>query len=261
MEIKYMIFAIDDNPEYSDFWPINSEICRKKLGITPVLFHITNEDSDFYEDDFGLVKKVKALTNINTGFQAQIFRMYGTKFFPNDICMTNDIDMLLFNRDYLEYNLKDLDDDSLVIFASDGYDSSRPECSPIEYSVERYPICYITGKGSIFNQLLNTDVSFLEYCLRLLSLELGWDTDEIYFGSQVGKNEIINVHKIKRGISSNFYTPGRIEKHNFIDLNVSKLDLNGVIDIEYFIDCHCARPYSIYEKEINNLKNLILKTI
>jgi hypothetical protein len=48
MKLEKIIFATDDNPEYSGFWKINSEICKKKLGITPVLFKIgeTNLQQD-----------------------------------------------------------------------------------------------------------------------------------------------------------------------------------------------------------------------
>jgi len=78
MIIGKVIFAVDDNPHYSGLWPIVSEICFKKLGILPVLFHITDEESDFLKDEYGLVKKVKKLSDIDTGKQSQIIRMWGT---------------------------------------------------------------------------------------------------------------------------------------------------------------------------------------
>ena len=95
MKIDKIIFSSDDS-HYLDFWKINSEITLKKLGITPVLFHITDEDSDFFEDEFGLVKKIKRLTNHSDKVQSQIVRMYATKYFPNEICLTNDIDIFLY---------------------------------------------------------------------------------------------------------------------------------------------------------------------
>jgi hypothetical protein len=52
MKVDKVIFSSDDS-EYLDFWKLNSEITFKKLGITPVLFHITDEETDFYEDNFG----------------------------------------------------------------------------------------------------------------------------------------------------------------------------------------------------------------
>ena len=63
MKLDKIIFAIDDNPEYSGFWEINSEICKKKIGVTPVLFKIGNTESDFYEDKFGIVKEVNPVNS------------------------------------------------------------------------------------------------------------------------------------------------------------------------------------------------------
>jgi hypothetical protein len=91
-----------------------------------------------------------------------------------------------------------------------------------------------------------------------LSLNIGWDADEIYFGKLVNKTGI-KVNKIKRGISSNFFTPRRIEKHNFYETEMFKLNLNGFVDLDYFVDCHCARPYSRFKTQIDNLINIILK--
>lgn len=253
--ISKIIFSSNSHPNYIEFWEVNSLICSKKLKITPVLFHICDEDSDFYWDDFGLVKKVKQISD-NSGFEAQIFRMYGTKFFMNDICLTNDIDMLLFNKDYLKNDL--IDKNSITILNSDTYDPKRPECVGIYSGPDRYPICYIVATGKIFNKILDTNVSFVEYHNRLLSLNIGWDTDEIYFGTLINKTDI-KVNKIKRGISSNFFTPNRIEKHNFNQTGLWKIDLNGSINIDNFIDCHCAGPYSEFKTQIDNLVKVILE--
>ena len=151
-----------------------------------------------------------------------------------------------------------IDINSVTILNSDAYDPKRPECVGIYSGPDRYPICYIAATGKIFNKILDTNVSFTEYHNRLLSLNKGWDTDEIYFGTLVNKTDI-KVNRIKRGISSNFFTPNRIEKHNFNQTGLWKLDLNGSINIDNFIDCHCAGPYSEFKTQIDNLVKVILE--
>ena len=79
----------------------------------------------------------------------------------------------------------------------------------------RYQICYCSAKGSTFTKIIKNDVSFEDYCKRLLHLDSGRDTDEIYFGKCVNHQNEVNVIKVNRGYSSNFYCPNRIEKHNF----------------------------------------------
>ena len=258
MKVTKIIFSSDDS-HYLDFWKINSEITLKKLGVTPVLFHITDEDSDFFEDEFGLVKKVKKLDWCSTSFQSQIIRMFATKFFPDEVCMTSDIDMILFNKSYLENNISSINDDNdLVILNSDAYDDKRPECVGM-YSGNRYPICYVIGKGKTFEEIIKNNVTFEEYCHRLFDRNQSWDTYELYFGEMLSINKSIKVHKIKRGYSSNFHAPQRIEKYMFNGSNeFYKLNLNGYIDINSFIDCHCKGPYSENKYLIDKIKNMIL---
>ena len=191
MKVQKVIFSSDDS-YYLDFWKLNSEITKKKLGITPVLFHITDEETDFFEDEFGIVKKIKKLPDISPGVQAQIVRMYGTKYFSEEVCLTNDIDMLLFDKEYLEKNLKNIDENDLVILNSDAYDPIRPECVGIFSGPDRYPICYVAAKGKTFNELLGTNVSFSDYAKKIESFGIPGHNDELYFGKVV--NQIGRAH-------------------------------------------------------------------
>lgn len=101
MRIDKVIFGVDDNPLYSNFWPIQADLVRKILGAEPILFYITDEDSDFYFDGHGTIKKINKnrCPGIITSFQSQIIRMYATKYFPEEVCLTADIDMLMINKD------------------------------------------------------------------------------------------------------------------------------------------------------------------
>lgn len=258
MKVDKVIFSSDDS-HYLDFWKTTSEVTLKKLGITPVLFHITDEDSDFYEDEFGLIKKIKRLPNYSDKIQAQSVRMYGTKYFQDEVCLISDIDMLLFNKEYLDKNLNGVDDEDIVILNSDAYDPIRPECVGIHSGPDRYPICYIIAKGKIFDKILGTDIPFDSYMDKVESVGFEGDNDEIYFGRCVNRNEEITVHKIKRGYCSNFYVPNRIEK-NIFDNNYYHyhLNLNGYVDLSLYIDCHCKGPYSQYKHLIDKIKDQIL---
>ena len=101
MKINKVIFAVDDS-HYLDFWPTQAKICKEILNIEPVLFHITNENNDFYNDGHGLVKKIKKVDGINTGAQAAMGRMFFTKYFPEEVCLVADIDLISINRNYLQ---------------------------------------------------------------------------------------------------------------------------------------------------------------
>lgn len=255
MNIDKVIFSVDDNQKYDNLWEIVSEVCYKKLGIEPILFKISEHDSDFIKDKFGLIKNIKSVPNINTGRQSQIVRMWATKFFPNDVCLISDIDMMMFDRKYFIDQVKDFSKDDIVIYCSDAYDSSRPECVGI-YS-NRYPQAYNAATGQTFNKILNTDCEFEEYLQRVLAAGYpDFDSDELYFTKCVDSdNHNVNVVKLDRGFYTKFQCPRRIDRISDDEFNLYSDDL---LYQGHYVDCHLARPYSKYKTQIDELKNKIL---
>ena len=256
MKVDKIIFGCDDNLGYLNFWKDNSEICKKILGVTPVLFHITDEDSDFYEDDYGLIKKIKKIPNIETSFQAQNIRFYGTKFFENEICVIGDIDMFILNKNYFD-KINHIPDDDFVIMESDAYHPDRPE-TLVWRGNGRYYAPYTTGKGKVFNEILDLPDTFENYLEHLRLFNWGFATDEFYLANKVDNQDKIKTHFLTRGWMSNFYCPKRIEKVNFINPEGTKLEINDSLILDFFIDCHCPTPYSLYSENIKKIKNLIL---
>jgi hypothetical protein len=97
-----------------------------------------------------------------------------------------------------------------------------------------------------------------------------WYSDEIYLSSMINsKYDKYEFHKLRRGYQDNFYLPDRIEKYNFpVDfrdneqmrldnIKLGNYDKQKLID-EYYIDCHCVRPYGWYDKEIWEVANTII---
>ena len=285
MKITKAIFGVDDS-YFLEFWPIQAKICKELLGVEPILFYICNEDSDFYHDGNGMVKKIKKVINnqngnvVNTGLLACIVRMYGTKYFPDDVCLTCDLDMLMINKDYFVNQIEKYNDDSLVIYSSDAYDLNRPESvelfnnQPFPFTQEMYNYPYNAAKGKVFNQILNTDCTFEEFVNRHANYKHGynfmWMIDEFYFADCVNnKNHGIEVHKLKRGYTSPWIADRRIDRGNF----PVQLEFEGEIEFQnkygiydeqklrdgYYIDVNCCRPYSKYKNEIDNVVNIVLK--
>lgn len=256
MKIDYIIYSVDDNPLYAGFWKFISKWTKERMGVTPVLFHITDEDSDFYEDDYGLVKKFKSLSSFTTSLQCRMVRMWGTRFFQNDFCMMGDIDMMMVDKSYFNLNLHEYPEDSLVIYTSDAYDKNRPECIN-EYAQDRYPICYNLAKGSVFEKILNTERDFEDYLHEASSHGFLTDhIDELYYGKRVNLNAFnpeINIVYLKRGYKSFFVCPNRFERPVYL----SELQQQQIKNKE-IIDIHLARPYEQYETQIEIIKEIIV---
>jgi hypothetical protein len=147
--------------------------------------------------------------------------------------------MLPLSKKYFTSDIENLNNDSMVIFSSDAYKN-----------VNRYPICYNAGKGSLFSEILQLDVSFEEYCNRLLSLGWGWDTDELYFGRMINSYyDQSKITKLNRG-----WTFGVAKDR--LDRIRWKYDPNNFKD--QFIDSHSLRPYSTHKTQIDKIVNLVL---
>jgi hypothetical protein len=238
MKIDYVIVSTNDNPLYYEFWDIVKNLWINLIGIKPILVKIGDNDNIIDYGEF-IIHTIKKVDDLDTGFQSQIARMYVTKFYGDKVCLTSDIDMLPLNKNFFTKNIEKLNNDSLVIFSSDAYKNKK-----------RFPICYNAANGNLFNEILNLNKSFYDYAKHLNSLNLGWDTDELYFGEMVhnyyNQNKIIYLNRgWNNGLAIN-----RIDRFNW------KYDSTKVSE-GYYIDSHLLRPYSKYSKEINELINLI----
>lgn len=274
MKVDKVIFSSDDS-DYLRFWPHTAEITQKKLGILPVLFWITDEDSNFYFDDWGLVKKIKKSDKIPPSNQAQLYRMFGCKYFPNEVCMISDIDMFFYNKEYLERCLEGVGQEDWVIIGSDAYDPKRPECIFPYQGPDRYSMCYNISKGRNFENVLEIKGSFEGYIEKIKKFKDDWGLidcdfghfDEIYFANKINRQKNVNIHKIERGYRSSFWLPNHIYKKNFIESQTNKdewlpyyLNLWGEWDTKFFIDCHCP-GFSDYQDLILKIKNDILNEV
>jgi len=256
MKIDKVIFSCDNGGDYRKMWELTSKICKLTLGVTPVLFHITDEYSDFYHDEYGIVKKIKPIPDIPTSFQSQLYRLYGSKYFIDENIMMSDVDMLSFNREYFFKQINDVDENSLVIYESDAYDLSRKDTQNM-FALNRYPMCYILGKGSTFIKILDINCDFNEFCEKVYNFNFGYDIpmfhrDECYIGKKINRNlNEINIVKLTRGIDNVWDYPRRINKEKCKDINYD------LLSDKTYIDFHLPNDY------LNNLEIIdkISKTI
>jgi hypothetical protein len=256
MKIDKVIMSCDDNESYLNLWPHVSKVCKLTLGITPVLFHITDEYSDFVPDKYGIVKKIKKHTEIPTSFQSQIYRIYGTKFFYNENCLISDIDMLIFNKDYFINQVQEYDENSFIAYLDDAYDLSRPECQKM-WALNRIPMCYVLAKGKTFFNLLDLNCDFNEFAERIYNFEFGYDVpdfhkDEVFIGKMMFRNySNTEIIRLKRNIKDVYNIPGRVEKKDFYDMNPN------LIYTKELIDCHIPNDWKsnigTFNKKINDI--------
>lgn len=238
MRIDYVIVSSNENPYYLDFWPIISKVWKEKFNITPVLGLICNEDSDFEESEYGLVKKFKSIEGIDTGLQSQIVRLFLTKEL-NGYCLISDIDIIPLSVKYFEECASHLTENNIVVYSSD-----NPECL---YNKE-YPMCYVSSHSNSFKLILKLDLNWSEFVKMMKDRNQGWTTDQKYLFEKINefklqKNDVVLLNRGWSGMAHK-----RIDRA-FWDYDPFKVSEG------YYIDSHSLRPYSQYSEEINKLIN------
>lgn len=242
MNFNYVILGSDTNPFYLDFWPVVSKVWKEVFKVEPVLGLICEEDSEFIEDQYGLVKKFKKIDGVDIGLQSQIVRFYLNKFL-NGFSLISDIDMLPLSKIYFGGTCSRLDNENLVVLSSD-----NPECS----SKNMYPMCYIASHTETYKKVFDLNLSWEEFCMLLNNRKESWYTDQKYLYEKVNDyyrktGKVIFLNRGWNGPASR-----RIDRINW-SYDIEK------VQREYYIDSHLLRPYSKYSTEINNLINLLYK--
>ncbi len=242
----------DTNPLYLEFWPIVSKVWLKLYNITPVLGLICDEDSDFYNDEFGIVKKFKKHDNIPIGMQAQCVRLYLSTIM-DDVCVISDIDMITMSRKYFIDEISEFDDDKIYVMSSD-----HSECN----ANKEIPMCYNIGHSNIFEKFFNIRGNWDEFINKLndenLSQDLPnhmiWTTDQRFLYNKFKIENSDNEQIVYKNRGWN-WGGGRADYR--IDRAMWGYDEN-LINKDYYIDSHLLRPYSSHSEEINKIVEILL---
>ena len=148
--IDFAIISFNEGSSFSELWPFVSKCWKQVCDITPVAFEVSSTNSDFIQDEFGLIKKVKAVDKFSTVFQSQLLRFYGIKYLKQNIshkCIITDADILPINSGYINTGLNFYTKDHLVSYNKD-------LCSEADQEI---PICYNLSSVNFFKKFFMLD--------------------------------------------------------------------------------------------------------
>ena len=252
MKIDYAIVSSDRNKFYYDFWEPCKKIWYHHIGIKPMLVYISDKDKVTEKEDC-VIHEIKEIKGINAGFQAQVSRMYVPSLYPDKTFLTSDIDTIPIDRKYFNSTADSFSDDSIVIFNAAAYGYPF---SPIW--LRRYPICFNAASGKTFNDILDLQCDFEEYCIRLINLNLdptggnkgivNWHTDELYFGKKIHEFEKDNKKRVVKIPFKVISTDGRL-----IDRGMGNSYEKELVLKEHYICAHLERPRDVQTDQLVDL--------
>jgi hypothetical protein len=241
MKIDYAIMGSYENPMYLDFWPIISKTWKEIFNITPVLGLICDEDSDFIEDEYGLIKKFKTIEGMDSGLQSQIIRLWLTKELTGNMVIS-DIDMVPLSKQYFIDQIEHFDVSKIYSMSTD-----NAECN----NNKEFPMCYNISDSQLFAKMLDLDDTWVQFATKLHSMNFGWTTDQNYLWLKLQEyrnNNPNDVVLLNRGWSRS------------ADRRIDRLwwsyDPN-LVRSGHYIDSHLLRPYNENKEEVNKLINLL----
>ena len=249
MKVEKVILASDLNPHYLQFWPLVSKAWKEIIGIEPELVLISEKMIPGLENENGNVNLCKPVPNIPTPQQAQISRFFFATNFPDQVCLTSDIDMFPMSREYFMDTPKDVPDENLAVYSADSALPGMP-------NYPSFAIGYNAAKGSTFQEIIQGDMEAFPECLsEWLSHGHGWITDERVFYKKWldWKDKTTRTSLFRRGynISNDPTSINRLDRSTGCSYN---LDL---LKKKFYYDFHMPRPYSQHKDEIDNIVNIL----
>jgi hypothetical protein len=238
MKIDYAVISADDS-YYLEFYEIVSRVWNH-FGVKTLMLHITNEETDITQNEFGLYKKVKFMNDYPTSWQAQLVRLYSYKFMENDdvSLLTSDIDMIPLSGDYFHKSAEPLEDEQVLSYTGQAY-----SCVPY------YPMCYMLGKSKTMSHVMGLQDRYEDFIRSIAeNYTVKWNADENFLYDSVTRYEKFLTSSHKREFGND-----RIDRSHW------SYDVDRLRRGEY-IDSHMLRPYTEHKRQIDDLvRNLTNK--
>ena len=243
MKIDQAILSSNSDSSYLDFWPIVSKLWKEKIGVEPILIYIDEKQDVELSEEYGKVFRWKYIKNIPISIQVLWIRYWFPTLFPNKVSIISDIDMLPLSKHYFIDQIKNVSENKYV------------HINPCIESYGRIPSCYHIALGRTFKKVLNLPERW-EDSLSMLHQDFKnpkekltqtyWFLDEDYPSLVIPKYKESNPLDILYMPRTGGQNGRRIDRSNW------KFDLEKVKS-EYYYDCHSARPYEKYKKDIDSI--------
>ena len=249
MKLDRVVLGCDLHPDYLPFWNLSSQAWKKIIGVKPTLALIAEEKPAWLDETYGEIHLVKPIAGISTARQAQIVRFFFSSQFPEDVCLTADIDMLPLSREYFMGLPKDVNDEHLAVYSADSTLPGFP-------NHPSFAVGYNAAKGKIFEEIVQGNMdNFEDKIKEWLSHGHDWFTDEIMFYQawMSWSHKLLRTSLFNRNynISSDPEYIHRIDRSNNCAYKAELLRAG------YYYDFHLPRPYSHHKEKIHEIMNVL----
>ena len=180
MKLDRIILASDLNANYIQFWPLVSRVWLHVTGARPTLFFVAPPDTPIEKIDGCDIIFVPPPPDLPPCFVAQTIRLLAPSWFPDDVCVVSDIDLMVVKPHFFPSHLARYNTEQMVILNRYTPQVSRPSLS------------YHVAQGKFWARLFTVATGPKEWpavfnILRQWHLQYAgqWATDEIILHDHV----------------------------------------------------------------------------
>ena len=249
MKIDLSLVASDLNTDYLDFFPLVLKTWKNIVGIDIKLILISMQIPENLIDYKYNIILFKPIENIPTAFQAQCIRILYPCILNNNIIIS-DMDLIPLNKTYYVDNIKNLSDDSFVIYRN------------VLEDINQYPICFCAANSSIWKKIfnINTEEDIREIMKHWYSqipendykisnpYSLGWALDQLQLFYSVNK---WNKNIIKLNDKETVFN--RLDRCDIEYIKSNKELIKNNINKGIYSDFHLPKPYNKYKEIVDYL--------
>lgn len=261
MKVERIIVSSNNNILYYPFWNIVSKVYSENFGIkTTLMWHGDESDIKTYNlsTEYGDIIVLPIHPDYGVGWQTTWGFFYGTKFYPDEVCMTIGIDEIPLSN-FVNQFILNIDPETYITLIDDAYFPSHWK-KPNGTS----PSAYHIAKGKIFNQIYKFDDNFLIELEKVYqskdafwsNKEDKWGIDESYsskklriYHDQGGEIQSLSQFSFLQQRRINCY------RNQEIPYNLNQLQEG------FYSEIHCCRPYTNHKSYIDTLIKNIPKFI
>ena len=271
MKIDRVILVLNNNPAYTHFWKVVSEVWKKNFNIKPTLI-FNGTQSEFDGNNFGIppedyiiVNKVPEVSEANPDWSVTWSFFWGASQFPNDICLLAGIDQIplgdLFFRKISEFS-----DDKFIVGFSDAYKNYTKDTLGYFNTVTNvlYPSSHLVGKGKKFKEIFEINDKWEDEVLKVFNsqdryhLKNNFYTVKLWGLDECYASEKISIHKnpedlIYLDIFWDYWVKNRIDFCGHVNKN---FDINLVKQGHY--SEITTKNFFAHKSKIDNIINLSL---
>lgn len=226
-----VLLSTDENETYLNFFPIVAKAWKKFFDVPVSLGFVTNRTHDdpliVKMREYGKIHLLQPVQGTPIGNQAKMARFYIAKYYPNDVCMVNDIDTAPLSESYFHRVLSVRKPNTVLAVGAEVY-RNTPDFG-------KFPMGEITAEGELFTRIVNPlDLCFKDYILSFHNIRV-YDHKEAINNTEFSDESLMRV-LLSRANTPITHTPRNVDISNlWIDRSWWKLDKNRLNDGKYVL--------------------------